>query len=496
MSTDPGFPARHAAWTVLLLGLLVGLAFQGTRHLWEPDEGRYTDVAHEMVELGDWLVPRLDPERPHFTKPPMTYWVIAASFSVFGNNEWAARLPNALAFAFTALLVFGIARRLRLENPLLAAGIWMTMWGPVMAANAVTTDTLLTLFETLAVFGFVASGLLDSGTTPRRPGLRLMWLGFGLAFLTKGPPGLLPLAAIVAFVAWRRWRCLFQLLDLPGLVLFATTGLSWYVVLIWRSPDLLDYFLVHETVGRAATGEHNRNAGWLGWLIVYPPTFLIGSLPWVALVGATWRSRRRHGETLALDQDMQDFLWLWFAVPLAVFVLAQSRLPLYVLPLFVPLALMLAAWLGAWARYGSRAAAAFALALSVAIAVKGAGACWYPDQDAYRLAAELREQVDLSGIDELVFVDIPARYGLKHYTGLSVEEAETHPGAVAPEGYAPAEPLCHELATKERLLLIAPLRNARDVEAHIERCPAQVERAGTLRRWVLLRRIPVAGAPA
>ncbi len=496
MSTDPGFPARHPSWTVLLLGLLVGLAFQGTRHLWEPDEGRYTNVAHEMVALGDWLVPRLDPERPHFTKPPMTYWAIAASFSVFGNNEWAARLPNSLAFALTALLVSGIARRLRLGNPLLAAGIWMTMWGPVMAANAVTTDTLLTLFETLAVSGFIASGILDSSATPRRFGLRLMWLGFGLAFLTKGPPGLLPLAAIVTFVAWRRRRYLLQLLDLPGLVLFAAIGLSWYVVLIWHSPDLLDYFLVHETVGRAATGEHNRNAGWLGWLVVYPPTFLVGSLPWVALAVATWKPRRRQGETLALDHDAQRLLWLWIGVPLTVFILAQSRLPLYVLPLFVPLALLLAAWLGAWAGHGRRAAVASVLALSVAIALKAAGARWHPDQDAYRLAAELREQVDLSEIDELVFVDIPAHYGLRHYTGLSVEEAETHPGAVAPEGYAPAEPLCHELATGERLLLIAPLKNARDVEAHIERCPGRVERAGALRRWVLLRRIPLAEAPA
>jgi 4-amino-4-deoxy-L-arabinose transferase-like glycosyltransferase len=69
---DRNHSSRRGAWLVLVLGLFVGLMFQGTRHLWDPDEGRYTDVAHEMVELDDWLVPRLNPERPHFTKPPMT----------------------------------------------------------------------------------------------------------------------------------------------------------------------------------------------------------------------------------------------------------------------------------------------------------------------------------------------------------------------------------------------------------------------------------------
>ena len=311
---------RRGILAVLLVAILVAFAFQGTRPLWDPDEGRYTDVAHNMVESGDWLVPRLDPERPHFTKPPLTYWAIGASLVTIGDSTWAMRLPNALAFVATALLVLGLARQLGLPRPDLAALAWTTSLGPVIAANVVTTDTLLTLFETLAVHGFVRSGLLHGACAPERDGLRLMWLAFGLAFLTKGPPGLLPLLAILAFMGRGGIRPLGRLFDPLGVLLFLLIGLGWYVLLVRRSPDLLHYFLVDETVNRVATSEHRRNAGWFGWLAVYGPTLLVGSLPWLAIaLAAAWRRRRDAGETVSLDPATRRFLLLWFTLPLIIF---------------------------------------------------------------------------------------------------------------------------------------------------------------------------------
>ena len=483
--------SRHGAALVALLALVVGLAFQGTRHLYDPDEGRYTDVAHEMVELEDWLVPRLDPERPHFTKPPLTYWALSASFKVFGSNEWSARLPNALAFVATALLVMGIARRLRLPAPIFAACAWITTIGPVLGMNVVTTDTLLVMFESLAVFGFVASGLVTDQAAPRRAGLRLMWLAFGLAFLTKGPPGLLPLAAIVAFVAWRRRKALVHLLDLAGLGLFAVVGLGWFIALIWHSPDLLDYFIRHETLGRVASAEHHRNPGWTGWIVVYLPTLLIGSLPWLPVLLAV---RRRATAAVpaaeTLPPDTWRFLLLWLTLPFLAFAAAQSRLPLYVLPLFVPLVLVIAAGLGRWPLEGRGAVVGVLAAALLAIGLKGGGALIHSDGDACRLAEELRQAVDLSAIDELVFVDVPARYGLKHYLKLNVEQVESRPGTIGPPGYASPELLCQELAMPERMLLIVPARRLDDVQAAWGKCEGRIERIASLRRWVLFRTLP------
>ena len=83
-------------WLLLVLTLLTFFFLLGSRSLNEPDEGRYAVIAQEMLETGDWLVPHFW-YVPHLDKPPLTYWSVALSLSVFGHNEWAVRLPSALA---------------------------------------------------------------------------------------------------------------------------------------------------------------------------------------------------------------------------------------------------------------------------------------------------------------------------------------------------------------------------------------------------------------
>ncbi|HET9693180.1 MAG TPA: glycosyltransferase family 39 protein, partial [Steroidobacteraceae bacterium] len=119
MTAPAGSP--RAVFGLLALLVVVGFAFQGTRGIWEPDEGRYTSVGINMYESGDWLIPTVDGEHPHLTKPPLTYWALAASFALLGHHEWAARLPSAVAFVATGLLVFGLGRRLCPARPTLPA---------------------------------------------------------------------------------------------------------------------------------------------------------------------------------------------------------------------------------------------------------------------------------------------------------------------------------------------------------------------------------------
>ncbi len=73
---------RRSTWALLALLVLMAFAFQGTRGIYEPDEGRYTATAINMLKSGDWLVPTVDGEHPHLTKPPITYWALAASMGV------------------------------------------------------------------------------------------------------------------------------------------------------------------------------------------------------------------------------------------------------------------------------------------------------------------------------------------------------------------------------------------------------------------------------
>src|ERR1700752_2810690 len=76
-------------WLLVLVVLAYACAFQGTRPLYSPDEGRYTNVAPNMLDNGDWLRPMLHPEVEPWAKPPLTYWSVATSFAVFGRHEFA-----------------------------------------------------------------------------------------------------------------------------------------------------------------------------------------------------------------------------------------------------------------------------------------------------------------------------------------------------------------------------------------------------------------------
>ena len=101
-------PARRRVW-ISVLAVLLAFTFLGMRGIWDPDEGRYTNVALNMLDSGDWLEPHRHHETGHWTKPPLTYWAIAASVAAFGRDPWAARLPAALAYLLSAWLAWRIA---------------------------------------------------------------------------------------------------------------------------------------------------------------------------------------------------------------------------------------------------------------------------------------------------------------------------------------------------------------------------------------------------
>lgn len=332
---------------LLCLGLLLGFAFQGSRGLWNTDEGRYVDGALQMLDSGNHLVPAYSPIEVNLSKPPLTYWVIAASLEFFGRNTWAARLPYALAFVATIWLVYAMGALLLPDRPWLPGLVYALSLAPFLGANVVSTDALLTLCEAVAMYGFLAWTFPSNGRRAR-VWLLLMWLGLGLAFLTKGPPGLLPMLAVISFVAVRDgWRGTLRLFPPLGILLFVLVGLGWFAIVVLRVPWALHYFLHREIYERIFTSVQHRNAGPWGWLIVYFPTVILGSLPWwpwlipvfvARLRGRPYTTRDERG----LRAGIALLLSLWFGIPFLVFCLARSRLPAYVLPLFIPLSLMMA----------------------------------------------------------------------------------------------------------------------------------------------------------
>src|SRR6476469_5287440 len=252
---------QSPAVRIALLALTLGLLFLGQRGIWDPDEGRYSNVALHMLDSGNWIEPHRSAEIAHWTKPPLTYWAIAATVGVFGHNAWAARLPAALAYLLCVWLSGRIARRVAPGSETQASLVFATMLFTVGASQLITTD-----YVTLAMWCFVEARFGPEGLARRW--LVGMWAGFALAFLTKGPPGLLPLLAVVAFELMTRGTRRAGAFHWTGLLVFVAIALPWYLVVVQRNPGLLQYFLGSEVVGRVASNEFGRHGEWYGWVTI------------------------------------------------------------------------------------------------------------------------------------------------------------------------------------------------------------------------------------
>jgi 4-amino-4-deoxy-L-arabinose transferase len=302
-----------------------------------------------------------------------------------------------------------------------------------------------------------------------------MWLAWGLAFMTKGPPGLLPLGAMVAFLAVHDRSKLRGLFLPAGVMLFAFVAFTWFAVIVWQQPDRLGYFLGYEVYGRVFTGVHKRNAEWYGGFEIYLPVLLVGALPWwvlaVAAVGgprAVWPRLR----DAVRSRDHQVLLVLyWLLLPLAVFFLARSRLQLYVLPLFVPLALLIARPLAGWAWLDGRRTTWIAAATAlVLLAAKGAVAYYPADRDARAMAEQLRPVLQQLGVEELAFVGMRPFYGLALYLDIEVEGVHFEGRGLEYSQFLSEEALCQELGARERNLFVVKRSRTAPFLGAVARC--------------------------
>jgi 4-amino-4-deoxy-L-arabinose transferase-like glycosyltransferase len=140
---------RRERSTLLTLWFFLGLLPLLVRPLWEPDEARYAEIPREMLALGDWLTPRLNYVL-YFEKPPLQYWLSAASMRLFGLYPLAARLPLALATLISLWCAWRLARRLGARQPLWAVFMAATAVLAYVCGQILTLDALFAAFHLLA----------------------------------------------------------------------------------------------------------------------------------------------------------------------------------------------------------------------------------------------------------------------------------------------------------------------------------------------------------
>ena len=344
------------------------------------DESLYAESAREMLASGDYVVPRFNGE-PFFDKPPLLYWLQAASMRAFGVNSFAARLPSACAGIALVAVTMLLGTMLGNRRTGLAAGasLGCCILCAALARMAIM-DALFALTITISLGAFL---LAVTKAAPRWLYL-VFWAGAGAAMMVKGPAGpvLIALVTLTYIVLRRRWKIFAECMPWLGLPLFALVALPWYfAVNTTTGGTFFNEFFWHQNVARAAGKDFYHNQPFF----FYIPVFALGFFPWSVFLIPAWKTAVRLAPTVSnpavqstgrrandgVHEEAALFLAVWISVVLVVFSVIVSKLPGYIFPLF-PAAAVLSA--SAWAdegRVGSRTLAKcawVALAVSVVFA--------------------------------------------------------------------------------------------------------------------------------
>ena len=358
--------ANRGILLVLLLGALVllpALSFG----LWEPWEPKYAQSAVEMIERGDYVTPYYRGV-PRYSKPILTYWVIASSYAVFGVNEFATRLPFVL-FALSSIGVFVHCLTRLFSRTLGTLGGIILLTSPMfyLMSRQAMPDVLFVACLTMALC-LLALGLFEDKARGRR--MLLFYLFAALAVLAKGPLALIIIGTTVGLYvlltldfATGSWRGTLKNL---GTLLFHRMKVHWGVPLVllitvpWYAYHLLadETFLErlrydYLTRFSQAEGDHG------GPVTYYIEKLVYGLFPWTALVGAAALCiRPQSGEHLGRKQL---FFVCWFICPFLMFSASETKFAYYIAPVLPPLAVLAAASLSTYLKDDSCGARCFAL---------------------------------------------------------------------------------------------------------------------------------------
>ncbi len=317
---------------ILAVTLLLSLFRLGSVPLFDVDEAVFSEATREMVEGGDWVTPTYNGVN-RYDKPILFYWVMAASYRIFGVNEFGARFPSALAGGLLVLFLFLFSLR--------SAGREEALYAPVVAAlslyfvayaRAAVTDMTLTLFIGLSLFSFY----VWSGETGDKRYLYGFYLFSALAFLTKGLIGILfPFSiAIIYTLTTGGFGALKRMISPAGAVLFIAVSGPWYVAqLLINGREFVELFFIKHHFTRF-TGVIS---GHRGPLYYYVPVLLAGLFPWVAFLPAG------IGRVFASRERVHIFAFVWFSVVFLFFSLSTTKLPNYILPSLPAASLLIAA---------------------------------------------------------------------------------------------------------------------------------------------------------
>ncbi|MDE3105917.1 MAG: glycosyltransferase family 39 protein [Acidobacteriota bacterium] len=326
----------------------------------------YIEIAREMLHRHDYVTPYINGIR-FFDKPPLMYWMAAGSMHVFGETDWAARLPLTLAVLALLLATYALGNRLfQADSPqhapdrggLYAALALATGIGPFLYTRFYIPDILICLWMTLGVHLFlIALDRIHSARSALLP-----CAGFAavtaLNLLTKGLIGIVfPIGFVLGYLLLtRELRLLTRLHLAASTAVFAAIAAPWHILAALRTPAIAMpagvglparagwawFYLYNEHIARFLSKriphDYGQTPVWLFWTLA-----AVWVMPWTPfLPGAiahAVRTLRSRAAIAARQHQSALSLLLWALLVLGFFTLS-ARQEYYSLPALPALALL------------------------------------------------------------------------------------------------------------------------------------------------------------
>jgi 4-amino-4-deoxy-L-arabinose transferase-like glycosyltransferase len=341
--------------------IIVAVYFFGlTIPLLGPDEPRYSQVAREMFERGDWVTPTLGGFN-WFEKPALLYWLQIVSYKIFGVTEFAARLGSAifgLGTVFSLWLLGVQSSKFKVQSsveeakpedqkPKTEFANWLMLisassLGLLSFSRGASFDIILTF--PIAV-SLVAYFLFDN--SEKKSGFTFYFLLFtfyffiGIALLAKGLVGIVFPLAIVFFYHILRWELVpsskFTFSLFWGIPLALLVASSWYLPMyLTHGWEFIDQFFIQHHFQRYTSNKYaHPQPFWFFWLVLPLMT-----IPWLPFFFASiyktikekWLAFKGKKGLKTQDSRLKTFAFAWLLVPLVFFSLSGSKLPGYILP--------------------------------------------------------------------------------------------------------------------------------------------------------------------
>ncbi len=359
--------------SILLLSLVLLLAGNWILPLTDRDETRFAEASREMLQRGDFVVPWFNGAW-RFDKPILIYWCQSACYRVFGENDFAARLPSVLFTTATALLLVRWGRKIAdAKTAFLAGAMFLAGLHVAIIGRVATADMAMVFFVTLAVW---------SGwelTRPENSARKIWWWIFyvtlALGFLAKGPVAWLPLGGMMLGRALRKNSFRLPLSETAlGLCVAVALAACWGIPALTQTHGEflkigMGEHVLHRSTGIIDSHGLKGAGGFIALLPLYFVTFFVSFFPWstrVPLALRRWWPERRRDE-------LGWYLLMQALVVFAAFSLVRTKLPHYTMPAFPCLALWLALQIGrdekSFAWFGKRLVVMTILILALMLGV-------------------------------------------------------------------------------------------------------------------------------